>query len=198
VLTAEATALLPGESGLLALDWWNGNRSVLVDGNLRGLLVGMSLGTRPAEIYRALIEATAFGMRLIIDAFEGTGVAVEEIVAAGGLPDRNPLLMQIYADVCRLPIEVAGSRQAPALGAAMFGAVAGGAHRSIADASAAMAPPPRDRYEPDAGSARVYDVLFREYRQLHDLFGRGGTDVMRTLKSLQHDVKLATTPVAQS
>jgi L-ribulokinase len=198
VLTAEATALLPGESGLLALDWWNGNRSVLVDGNLRGLLVGMSLGTRPAEIYRALIEATAFGMRLIIEAFERTGVAVEEIVAAGGLPDRNPLLMQIYADVCRLPIEVAGSRQAPALGAAMFGAVAGGAHRTIADASAAMAPPPRDRYTPDAGSARVYDVLFREYRQLHDLFGRGGTDVMRTLKSLQHEVKLATTPVAPS
>ncbi len=189
VLTAEASALRPGESGLLALDWWNGNRSVLVDGDLRGLLVGMTLATRPAEIYRALIEATAFGMRVIVEAFERAGVAVEEIVAAGGLPDRNPLLMQIYADVCGLPIVVAGSRQAPALGAAMFGAVAGGAHRSIVEASAAMAPPARDRYTPEAQSASAYDTLFCEYKRLHDLFGRGGDDVMRRLKSLQHEVK---------
>ena len=138
-LERDAAALWPGESGLLALDWWNGNRSVLVDADVRGLLVGMSLATRPAEIYRALIEATAFGTRVIVDAFERAGVPVERIVACGGLPERNRLLMQIYADVLGLELGVAASAQTPALGAAMFGAVAAGAYDSIAAASRRMA-----------------------------------------------------------
>jgi L-ribulokinase len=187
-LTAEAAGLRPGETGLLALDWWNGNRSVLVDADLRGLIVGLTLATRPAEIYRALIEATAFGMRVIIDAFDGGGVPVDAIVACGGLPERNPLLMQIYADVCGREIEVASSSQAPALGSAMFGAVAGGVHETIVAASQAMAAPPRTTYEPDPASRGAYDALYREYVRLHDLFGRGGDDVMRTLKALRIQV----------
>ena len=122
---ARPAKLRPGQSGLLALDWWNGNRSVLVDADLRGLLVGMTLATKPAEIYRALIEATAFGTRVIVEAFESGGVAVDSVVACGGLPERNKLLMQIYADVLGREIAVGASTQAPALGAAMFAAVAG-------------------------------------------------------------------------
>ena len=116
VLEEQAAALAVGESGLLALDWWNGNRSVLVDADLAGLVVGLSLSTRPHEVYRALLEASAFGTRVIVDAFESTGVPVERIVACGGLPDRNRLLMQIYADVLGRPIGVAASQNAPALG----------------------------------------------------------------------------------
>jgi L-ribulokinase len=189
VLARDAAALRPGESGLLALDWWNGNRSILVDADLRGLLVGMTLATTAAEIYRALIEATAFGTRMIVEAFESAGVAVERIVACGGLPDRNPLLMQIYADVTGREIDVAASRQAPALGAAMFGTVAagaaGGGYDSIVEAARQMAPPSTESYSPVASAAEAYEELYGEYRRLHDLFGRGGDDVMRTLKRLQ-------------
>jgi L-ribulokinase len=190
VLEEQARALAPGESGLLAIDWWNGNRSVLVDAELSGLLVGMTLATTPAEIYRALIEATAFGTRVIIDAFEGAGVPVTALVACGGLPERNPLLTQIYADVCGREIVVAASSQAPALGAAMFGAVAGGVerggHPSIFEAARSMAPVSDQLIRPTPAHRAVYDELYREYVRLHDLFGRGGDDVMRTLKRIQH------------
>ena len=199
VLETEAAKLQPGESGLLALDWWNGNRSVLVDADLRGLLVGMTLATRAAEIYRALIEATAFGTRVIVDAFESAGVPVTGIVACGGLPDRNKLLMQIFADVTGREFAVAASRQVPALGAAMFGAVAAGAaaggHDSIVDAAQQMAHLGRERYRPVAARHAVYDELYREYIRLHDLFGRRGDDVMRNLKSIQRRaVEAARTP----
>jgi L-ribulokinase len=183
-LAAEAARLRPGESGLLALDWWNGNRSVLVDTDLRGLLVGMTLATRPHEVYRALIEATAFGTRVIVEAFEQAGLRVDTIVACGGLPNRNPLLMQIFADVTGREIAVAASQQAPALGAAMFGAVAGGAHATIDDASRAMARLSGTRFVPQPEHRATYDALYGEYLRLHDLFGRGGDDVMRRLKSL--------------
>jgi L-ribulokinase len=191
LLEAEAAALEPGESGLLALDWWNGNRSILVDADLRGLLVGMTLATRPPEIYRALIEATAFGTRVIADEFERSGVPVDRIVACGGLPERNTLLMQIYADVTGRRISVAGSKQAPALGAAMFGAVAAGpalgGYDSIVDASRRMGRLSDTAYEPDPAHQATYDALYREYRRLHDLFGRRGDDVMRNLKRIQHN-----------
>ena len=151
----------------------------------------MTLATRAPEIYRALIEATAFGTRVIVDAFEPAGVPVDAIVACGGLPERNQLLMQIYADVTGREIAVAGSKQTPALGAAMFGAVAAGAaaggYDSIVDASRRMARlsgtrlPPVDREHRD-----VYDALYAEYVRLHDLFGRGGDDVMRRLKGLRN------------
>ena len=189
VLVDEAAALRPGESGLLALDWWNGNRSVLVDADLRGLLVGMTLATRAPEIYRALIEATAFGTRVIVEAYETAGVAVDRIVACGGLPDRNKLLMQIFADVVGRSLTVATSKQAPALGSAMFGAVAAGTaaggYASIVDAATNMAHLSDEVYVPDPDRHATYGRLYGEYLRLHDLFGRGGDDVMRHLKSIQ-------------
>jgi L-ribulokinase len=193
LLEARAARLRPGESGLLALDWWNGNRSVLVDTGLLGLLVGLTLATTPAEIYRALIEATAFGTRVIVDALERAGVPVERIVVCGGLPDRNRLLMQVYADVTGRELALAASRQAPALGSAMFGAVAagaaGGGYDSIVDASRQMAALRPDTYRPDVGHRAVYDRLYTEYVRLHDLFGRGGDDVMRTLKRIRLEAR---------
>jgi L-ribulokinase len=189
VLAERAAQLRPGESGLLALDWWNGNRSVLVDAELSGLLVGATLATAPHEIYRALLEATAFGTRVIVEAFVSAGVAVENIVVCGGLPERNRLLMQIYADVTGREIAVAASRQAPALGSAMFGAVAAGAaaggHDSIVEASRRMVVPSSETYTPSAVAHGVYDELFTEYVRLHDLFGRGGQSTMQALKRIQ-------------
>jgi L-ribulokinase len=189
VLEREAAALRPGESGLVALDWWNGNRSVLVDVDLSGLLVGATLRTRAPEVYRALIEATAFGTRVIVDAFEDAGVPVDEIVACGGLPDRNPLLMQIYADVTGRQIRVAASSQTPSLGSAMFAAVAAGAaaggYDDIAEATAHMARLRERSYTPTAAHGPIYDDLYAEYLTLHDHFGRGGNDVMKRLKSLR-------------
>jgi L-ribulokinase len=189
VLSREADALRPGESGLIALDWWNGNRSILVDVDLTGLLLGATLATTPAEIYRALIEATAFGTRMIVESFESAGVPVNDIVACGGLPERNPLLMQIYADVTGRELKVGESLQVPALGSAMFGAVAAGAaaggYDSITDAADRMARLRETTYLPNPNSQRVYDELFAEYRTLHDYFGRGGNDVMKRLKQIR-------------
>jgi L-ribulokinase len=189
VLERDAARLRPGESGLLALDWWNGNRSILVDVDLSGLLIGATLATGPADIYRTLLEATAFGTRTIIESLEAAGVAVDRVVACGGLPDRNELLMQISADVTGREFEVAVSGQAPAVGSAMYGAVAAGAARggydSIQAAAAAMARPGVRTYRPDREASAVYDELYREYRTLHDYFGRGPNDVMKTLKAIR-------------
>ncbi len=190
VLEKRAAALAPGESGLLALDWWNGNRSVLVDAGLTGLLLGLRLATRPAEIYRALIESTAFGTRQIIEAFESRGVEVRNLVACGGLPEKNHLLMQIYADVTGRKIKIA--RQpltCPALGSAMHGAVAAGraagGYDTIFEAARKMAHLQKDTYRPRKKAHEVYDRIFAEYRTLHDYFGRGANDVMKRLKALQ-------------
>ncbi len=186
-LERDASQLLPGESGLLALDWWNGNRSILVDVDLSGLLIGATLATRPPEIYRALLEATAFGTRAIIESLDTAGVAVDRVVACGGLPERNGLLMQLSADITGRPFEVASSSQAPALGSAMYGAVAAGAaaggYASIEAAAAAMVRPSVRTYLPNASAGRVYDRLFADYMTLHDYFGRGGNDVMRRLRA---------------
>jgi L-ribulokinase len=191
LLAEEAAELRPGGSGLLALDWLNGNRSILVDADLRGLLVGLTLATRPPEIYRALIEATAFGTRMIVEALDSSGVRVDRIVACGGLPERNTLLMQIYADVTGRELSVAASAQTPALGAAMFGAVAAGSalggYDSIVDASRRMAHLRPESYRPSAANHAVYEELFGEYVRLHDLFGRHGDDVMRNLKRIQRE-----------
>jgi L-ribulokinase len=192
LLEEKAARLKPGESGLLALDWWNGNRSVLVDVDLTGLLIGQTLATRPEEIYRALIEATAYGTRVIIEAFENHGLAVNEIVATGGLPEYNPLLMQIYADVTGREVKVAASRQTPALGSAMFGAVAAGeaagGYNTIFEASRRMAHLRPDRYTPVPAHQAVYEKLYREYCQLHDTFGRGENTVMKRLKAMRAEV----------
>lgn len=188
-LEAKAAAQQPGEHGLVALDWWNGNRSILVDVDLTGLLVGQTLATKPEDIYRALIEATAYGTRLIIETFEQHGVPVNEIVATGGLPDRNKLLMQIYADVTGREVKIAASEQTPALGSAMFGAVAAGredgGYDSIEEASAAMADLRDESYVPIPEHTEVYDQLYDEYVRLHDYFGRGGNEVMKRLKTIR-------------
>jgi len=185
--------LKPGESGLLALDWWNGNRSVLVDVDLTGLLIGATLATKPEEIYRALIEATAYGTRIIVETFAENGVPVNEIVATGGLPDRNKLLMQIYADVTGRPIKIAGTSQGGALGSAMHGAVAAGkaagGYDSIVEATKAMARLRDEAYEPNPANKAVYDKLFAEYVTLHDYFGRGANDVMKRLKKLKAEIR---------
>jgi L-ribulokinase len=170
-----------GEHGLVALDWQSGNRSVLVDHELSGLLVGMTLGTRPQDVYRALVEATAFGARTIVDAFETAGVGVEDFVVAGGLL-KNPFVMQIYADVLRRPLHLIGSEQGPALGAAIHAAVAAGVHPDIHAASEAMGRLVRDAYEPEPENADAYDDLYAHYLRLHDHFGRGGDDLMHLLR----------------
>ena len=192
-LERRAAALKPGQSGLLALDWWNGNRSILVDADLTGVLVGMRLTTRAEEIYRALMEATAFGTRQIIRAFESQGVAVENLFACGGLPERNHLLMQIYADVTGREIKLAKSLQTcSALGAAMHGAVAAGrqagGYDSIFDAAKQMAHVQNFTYRPRREHHEVYNRLFQEYQALHDYFGRGSNDVMKRLKALRGQV----------
>jgi len=195
LLEAEAAQLAPGESGLLALDWWNGNRSVLVDADLSGLLVGATLATKAPEIYRALIEATAFGTRVIVEAFAANGVAVDEIVTCGGLPEKNKLLMQIYADVTGRELKVTAAPQTAALGSAMFGAVAAGAaaggYDSIFDAAQKMARLKKQTYQPNARAQQVYDRLYGDYVTLHDYFGRGGNDVMKRLKRLKLETRRA-------
>lgn len=192
LLEAKAARQKPGEHGLVALDWWNGNRSVLVDVDLTGLLIGQTLATKPEDIYRALIEATAYGTRLIIENFESHGVAIKEIVATGGLPDRNKLLMQIYADVTGREVKIAATNQAGALGSAMFGAVAAGraagGYDTIEEASAAMARLREESYVPIPEHSAVYDRLYQEYVTLHDYFGRGANDVMKRLKQLRAEV----------
>ncbi|MBP3966304.1 ribulokinase [Paenibacillus lignilyticus] len=190
-LEKAAAALNVGESGVLALDWWNGNRSVLVDTNLTGMLVGLTLLTKPQEIYRALLEATAFGTRKIIDAFHSNGVEVHELYACGGLPQKNRLLMQIYADVTNREIKIAASKQTPALGAAMFGAVAAGADKggydSVVDAAAAMARVREETFKPIPANVAVYEKLYAEYNLLHDYYGRGANDVMKRLKAIKEE-----------
>jgi L-ribulokinase len=195
LLEEKAAQQKPGEHGLLALDWWNGNRSVLVDVDLTGMLLGATLATKAEDIYRALIEATAYGTRMIIDTFQNNGVAVDEIVACGGLPERNKLLMQIYADVTGREIKVSASEQTPALGSAMFGAVAagraGGGYDSIFEAAQYMARLKDVVYTPIAAHRAIYDEIYAEYTRLHDYFGRGENDVMKRLKELKARVQAA-------
>jgi L-ribulokinase len=183
-LAALGDAAPVGAHGLVALDWWSGNRSVLVDHELSGLLIGMTLATRPQEIYRALVEATAFGTRRIIDAFNEAGVPVVELVAAGGLL-RNEPLMRCYADVLGMPIGVIDSDQGPALGSAMHAAVAAGVHADIYAAAAAMGRARCNVYVPDGERASAYDELYALYRRLHDHFGIDDRGLMRELQAIR-------------
>jgi L-ribulokinase len=183
-LTEQAQAEPVGAHGLVALDWHSGNRSVLVDHELSGTIVGLTLATKPHEVYRALLESTAFGTRKIVETFNASGIPVTEFIAAGGLI-RNPFLMQVYADVLNMPISVIGSSQGPALGSAIHAAVAAGAYEDIHAAAAAMGRLDRAAYMPDPGRAEAYDALYREYTELHDYFGRGANDVMHRLKALR-------------
>ncbi|MFB3881884.1 MAG: ribulokinase [Armatimonadota bacterium] len=170
-LTAAAAKLKPGESGLLALDWNNGNRTILVDQRLTGLLLGQTLYTRPGEIYRALIEATAFGALAIMNRFEEYGVKVQQVINCGGIAEKNPLVMQIYADVTGRPMKISRSAQTPALGAAMAGAVVAGHFPSFAAAQKAMSGLKAKVYRPNKQAHAVYRELYALYKQLHDAFG---------------------------
>ncbi len=193
LLEEKAVRQKPGAHGLLALDWWNGNRSVLVDVDLSGLLIGATLRTKPEDIYRALIESTAYGTRVIIEAFEKNGVNVNELVACGGLPEKNKMLMQIYADVTGRDFKVSASQQTPALGSAMFGAVAAGrqagGYESIFDAAKHMARLKNEVYRPNPACQKIYDQLYAEYLRLYDYFGRGGNTVMKTLKRIRDEAQ---------
>lgn len=194
LLEQKAAVYAPGETGLVALDWWNGNRSVLVDTDLSGLIIGMSLKTKPEEIYRALLEATAFGTRKIVDAFTENGLEVNEIYVCGGLPHKNQLLMQIYADVTNRVIKVADSYQTPALGAAMFGALAAGSANggfdSILDATKNMARIKDQFIVPIPENVQVYEKLYSEYSDLHDYFGRGENNMMKRLRAIRSAAKI--------
>jgi len=192
VLEERAAGLKAGESGLLALDWLNGNRSILVDVDLSGMVLGLTIATKPEEIYRALIEALAFGTRKIIDSFESSGVPVRELYACGGLPYKNKLLMQIFADVTGRRIKVARSEQTCALGSAMFGALAAGkaagGFDSIGQAARKMAAVRKEVFKPSLRTQKVYDRLYAEYETLHDYFGRSTNPVMKTLKALHFEM----------
>lgn len=190
LLTELAAGQRVGRHGLLALDWHSGNRSVLVDHELSGVVVGQTLATRAEDTYRALLEATAFGTRTIIEAFQGAGVPVIELIIAGGLL-KNRLLMQIYADVTNLPLSTIGSAQGPALGSAIHAAVAAGAYPDIRAAAAAMGSLGPTVYRPIPANAAAYDELYADYTALHDYFGRGANDVMHRLKTRRR----AATPI---
>lgn len=184
-LAQAASSVPPGASGLLGLDWYNGNRSVLVDPLLSGLMVGMTLSTTPAEFYRALIESTAFGAQRIIEQFEANGVPIDRIVLSGGISKKSDLLVQIYADVTGRSVELAGTSQTCAVGAAMLASVASGVHESTEKAQAAMVPGPAGVVHPDPAAADVYSSLYRLYRELHDAFGvRGPHDLFGVMKEL--------------
>ncbi|MBP8954544.1 MAG: ribulokinase, partial [Armatimonadetes bacterium] len=196
-LTEEAAQLKPGESGLLALDWNNGNRTVLVDARLTGLLIGQTLQTNRAEVYRALIEATAFGALTIHNRMKEYGVPIDRIICCGGIAEKNPLFMQIYADVTGQTLEVSRSGQTCALGAAIFGAVvagsAAGGYDTTEDAQLAMTGVKDVVFEPDAANHAVYTELYALYKRLHDTFGVEGHteslyDVMKALLDIKKRV----------
>jgi len=187
-LSSRASEKKPGETGLLALDWWNGNRSVLMDSSLSGVLIGCTLATKPEDIYRALIEATAFGTRMIVDNYEEHGIGADRIIACGGIALKNDFLMQIYADVTGREIGVLDTMQASALGSAIFGAVAAGkkagGYDMVQEASAHMAKNCTKTFCPDKKNTETYDLIYREYIRLHDYFGRGGNEVLKKLKKI--------------
>lgn len=192
LMNEKMARLAPGASGVLALDWWNGNRSLLVDSDLSGLLLGVTLSTTAEDIYRALVEATAFGSRMIVEAFEAGGVPVSQVYACGGLAFKAPQVMQIFSDILGKPIAISSIKQTSALGAAMYGAVAAGRSRggydTIFEAAERMTRPPSVTYRPNPAYREIYGRLYREYVKLHDYFGKGPNHVMQTLRQIKNDV----------
>lgn len=188
LLIEKASRQAPGEHGLIALNWFNGNRNILVNSNLSGAFVGMTLQTRPEDMLRALIESTAYGTRVIIENFRTHGVAVKTFVAGGGIARKDPFTMQLFADVLNMDIRIAGSTQIPALACGIYAAVAAGAeaggYATLDEAGAAMNSLSETVYHPDPAAAAVYDALYAEYLTLHDYFGRGGNDVMMRLRDI--------------
>ncbi len=189
-LTAGAEKLRPGESGLLSLDWHNGNRTVLVDQRLTGAILGLTLHTTPAEIYRALIEATAFGARVIVERLEEYGVKVKAVISGGGIAAKNPMAMQIYADIFGRPVQISSSDQTCALGSAIVAAVVAGAHKDYAEGIGAMVGAPARTFTPTKEGAAGYERVYRLYRQVHVAYGVGGacgglSNVMKELLEIR-------------
>jgi len=193
LLTEKAATLKIGESGLVALDWWNGNRTCLVDAELSGMMVGMTLSTKPEEMYRALLEASVFGMRRIIDHYEEYGIPVRKLYACGGISKKNPLMMQMYADVTGREVFVGESEQCPALGSAIFGMVAAGVeaggYSSVAEAASALGRVEKHTYQPVPENVQKYEALYQEFLVLHDYFGRGANDVMKRLRRIKESAR---------
>ena len=191
-LSQKAARMKPGQCGLLALDWWNGNRSILIDSRLSGVLLGLGLHTKAEDIYRALLEGLAFGARLIVRLFDRQGLHVRSVRATGGISRKNPLAMQILADVLQLPVRVPLIQHGAAMGSAILAAVAAGAqaggYETTQQAISRMAPNACQAYAPNREHAAVYDSLFAEYERLHDAFGRGHDPVLKRLMDLRDDV----------
>jgi L-ribulokinase len=186
-LERSAAAIGPGETGLVALDWWNGNRSILADADLTGVIGGLTLQTRRAEIYRALLESIALGNRRIVDNFSEHGLRVDEIVACGGIADRSPLLMQLFADTSGRTVRVPSSSEIPARGSALFGAVAAGAYADIGAAIDATRPGTARTYTPDPDAQRTYDDVYGVYRRLYETLGRGQVELLHDLKRIRNE-----------
>ena len=188
LLREKCSSKKPGESGLIALDWFNGNRSVLCDIDLTGVILGMTLQTKPEDIYRALIESTAYGTRMIVDTFNENGVKVNTFYAAGGISQKDPMTMQIYSDVLNMPVKIAGTTQCGSLGSAILGAVAAGkangGYDDVYEAAGIMGKVKDTVYYPNPKNVEIYNKLYAEYKTLHDYFGRGANDVMKRLKKI--------------
>ncbi|HEY7633300.1 MAG TPA: ribulokinase [Thermoleophilaceae bacterium] len=187
-LERRAARFRPGETGLVALDWWNGNRTILADADLTGVIAGLTLQTTQEQIYRALIESIAFGNRRIMENFEEYGLALDEIVACGGIAEKSPLTMQIIADTSGLEVHVPASSQIPARGAALFGAVAAGAFSDIAAAIDATRPAPASTYSPDPEAGAVYNAVYGIYRSLYEMLGRSQVELLHNLKRERQSV----------
>lgn len=189
MLTEKCAGQEVGAHGLIALDWHNGNRSVLADANLSGMILGQTLTTTPEDQYRALLESTAFGARTIIESFRDSGVDIDELVVAGGLT-KNTFLMQLFCDICRVPLSVGTAQQPGSHGSAVFAAVAAGLYPDVKAASAAMGAKEDGVYQINEERAVQYDALYAEYARLHDYFGRGGNQVMHRLKEIRRQARL--------
>ena len=189
LISEKAEALAPGESGIIALNWWNGNRNILVDSSLSGMFLGMTLRTKPEDLFRAIVEANAFGTRVIIENFEKHGVKVDRMTAAGGITRKSPFVMQTLADILGKTLCVSGYIHSSALGSAIYASVAAKGHPSLKAACEAMADPCDTVYRPRPEAKAIYDRLYSEYLTLHDYFGRGGNDVMKRLKNISSQVK---------
>ena len=186
-----AAVIGPGETGLVALDWWNGNRSILADAGLSGAILGLTLQTDRDQLYRALLESIAFGNRRIVENFVEHGLTIDQIVACGGIAERSPLLMQLFADTSGLTVHVPASSEVPARGAALFGAVAAGAFADIGAAIAATSPEPASSYLPNPDAKRIYDEVYAIYRGTYELLGRAEVELLHGLKRIRHERSLA-------
>jgi len=196
-LERAAASIAPGASGLVALDWWNGNRTILGDADLSGVIAGLTLATTPTDIYRALFESVAFGTRRIVENFIDHDVALTEVVACGGIAERSALMMQLLADVTGLPVTIPDSSQIPARGAALFGALAAGSPRGgfddIERAIAELRPATSRRYEPSQQHMATYDEIYLVFRALHDDLGREHVEWLHRLKQIRRAISAAHT-----